>query len=133
MTAIMSPPVRIVRRVTALAFAGALVVAIAASVAPPARAHHGWSSYEADKPVKVDAPLADVRYRNPHAEVEVDSSGKRWLVILAPTGRMESRGLPPDSLKPGKVVTIEGYPRKDGTAEIRAERITVDGKTVELR
>jgi hypothetical protein len=26
-----------------------------------------------------------------------------------------------------------GYPRKDGTQEIRAERITAGGKTVELR
>ena len=33
----------------------------------------------------------------------------------------------------GKTVTIVGYPRKDGTAEIRAERIIVDGRTIELR
>ena len=33
----------------------------------------------------------------------------------------------------GKVITIEGFPRKDGAAEIRAERITIDGKTIELR
>jgi hypothetical protein len=96
-------------------------------------AHHGWSSYDADKTVKVEVPLAEVRYRNPHAEVEVDYQGKRWQVILAPVSRMESRGLAKDALAVGKAVTIEGYPRKDGTAEIRAERITVDGKVVELR
>jgi Family of unknown function (DUF6152) len=96
-------------------------------------AHHGWSSYDAEKMVKVDAPLAEVRYRNPHAEVEVDYQGKRWQVILAPISRMESRGLEKDSLATGKSVTIEGYPRKDGTTEIRAERITVGGKVVELR
>jgi hypothetical protein len=96
-------------------------------------AHHGWSSYDAEKTVKVEVPLAEVRYRNPHAEVEVDYQGKRWQVILAPVSRMESRGLAKDGLAVGKAVTIEGYPRKDGTAEIRAERITVDGKVVELR
>lgn len=96
-------------------------------------AHHGWSSYDADKVVKLDAPLTVVQYRNPHAEVQIERDGKPWVVILAPTGRMERRGLAPDSLVVGKVVTIEGYPRKDGTAEIRAERITVDGKAVELR
>ncbi len=96
-------------------------------------AHHGWSSYDADKTVKVEAPLTVVHYRNPHAEVQVDREGKPWVVVLAPTGRMESRGLPPNALTVGKVITIEGYPRKDGTAEIRAERITVDGKAVELR
>ena len=56
-------------------------------------AHHGWSSYDAEKTVKVEVPLAEVRYRNPHAEVEVDYQGKRWQVILAPISRMESRGL----------------------------------------
>jgi hypothetical protein len=110
-----------------------LVIAAALTLAPGARAHHGWSSYDANQAVKIEVPLAEVRYRNPHAEVEVDRDGKRWLVILAPTGRRESRGLPPEALKSGKVITIEGYPRKDGTAEIRAERIMVDGKAVELR
>jgi hypothetical protein len=96
-------------------------------------AHHGWSSYDASKAIKVAAPLAEVRYRNPHAEVEVEHDGKRWLIILAPISRMESRGLPNDALVKGKTVTIEAYPRTDGTAEMRAERITVDGKTIELR
>ena len=102
-------------------------------LAAPAWAHHGWSSYDADKTVKVEVRLAEVRYRNPHAEVAVDHEGKRWQVILAPISRMESRGLSKDALSVGKPVTIEGYPRKDGTAEIRAERITVDGKVIELR
>jgi hypothetical protein len=96
-------------------------------------AHHGWSSYDASKAVKLSVPLAEVRYRNPHAEVEVDHEGKRWLIILAPISRMESRGLPSDALATGKAVIIEAYPRTDGTAEMRAERITVDGKTIELR
>jgi hypothetical protein len=96
-------------------------------------AHHGWSSYDANKTLKFDAQHAEVRYRNPHAEVEVDHDGKRWVVVLAPISRKESRGFPGDALKAGKTVTIEGYPRLDGTPEIRAERITVDEKTIELR
>ena len=102
-------------------------------VGAAAWAHHGWSSYDASKVVTLNAPLAEVRYRNPHAEVEVDHEGKRWLIILAPISRMETRGLPNDALAAGKKVTIEAYPRTDGTPEMRAERITVDGKTIELR
>lgn len=116
--------------------AGRFTSAAAAAVVlttSAAWAHHGWSSYDADKVVKLEAPLTVVQYRNPHAEVQVDRDGKPWIVVLAPTGRMESRGLPANALVVGKVITIEGYPRKDGTAEIRAERITVDGKAVELR
>lgn len=110
-----------------------IVSSIAFLLSAVAWAHHGWSSYDAQKVMKFDAELAVVRYRNPHAEVEVEHEGKRWLVILAPISRMEARGLPSDALQEGKTVTIEGYPRTDGTAELRAERITVDGKTVELR
>ena len=36
-------------------------------------------------------------------------------------------------LAPGKAVTLVGYPRKDGTAEMRIERVIVGKKTVELR
>lgn len=115
----------IVKHLAAVALASATVAAWA---------HHGWSAYDADKTVKIEVPLAEVRYRNPHAEVEVDHQGKRWQVVLAPISRMENRGLPgAEALKVGKTITIVGYPRKDGTPEIRAERITVDGKTIELR
>lgn len=36
-------------------------------------------------------------------------------------------------LKVGKSVSVEGYVHKTDTSEMRAERITLDGKTVELR
>ena len=37
------------------------------------------------------------------------------------------------SMTTAKPVTLEGYPRSDGTSEMRIERVIVDGKTVELR
>lgn len=106
---------------------------VAALFAAPAIAHHGWGSYDAGKVMRFDAAPVEVRYRNPHAEISVDHAGNRWRVILAPTARMESRGLVEGALKVGKTITVEGYPRKDGTHELRAERIVVDGKTIELR
>jgi len=96
-------------------------------------AHHGWSSYDAGKALKIEAPIAEVHYRNPHAQIEIPYQGATWEVVLAPLGRLQARGLPEEALTKGKTVTIEGYPRQDGTHEIRAERITVDGKTIELR
>lgn len=101
--------------------------------AAPVLAHHGWGSYDAGKVMRFDAAPVEVRYRNPHAEIAVDYRGKRWVAVLAPTSRMETRGLPAGALKVGKKITIEGYPRKDGSAELRAERIVVDGKIIELR
>ena len=110
-----------------------LLILLTLLAALPVLAHHGWSSYDAKKTLRFEAPLAEVHYRNPHAEVAVDHQGQRWLVVLAPVARMTSRGLADDALKVGKTITIEGYPRLDGTRELRAERIVVDGKTIELR
>ena len=61
------------------------------------------------------------------------TADKTWNVVLAPPSRMENRGLPRDALKPGNTVTVVGYPNRSKPDEMRAERITVDGKTVELR
>lgn len=108
-------------------------LAAALLVAAPALAHHGWSSYDANTTLTIDARLDSVRYANPHAEVRIRHQGKDWNVVLAPVTRMTARGLPDGALVVGKAVTIEGYPRTDGSAEIRAERITVDGRVVELR
>jgi len=110
-----------------------LPVLAALLLALPAFAHHGWGSYDAGKTMRFDAALVEVQMRNPHAEVAVDHQGERWQVVLAPIARMTSRGLAEGALVEGKTITIEGYPRLDGSREVRAERIVVDGKTIELR
>ena len=63
----------------------------------------------------------------------LQSNGKRWTAVLAPPSRMDNRGLTNAMLKPGTTVTVVGYPNRNVADEMRAERITVDGKTVELR
>ncbi|MBN6151977.1 hypothetical protein JR065_16655 [Xanthomonas sp. AmX2] len=108
-------------------------IALAALLALPASAHHGWSSYDAQRPLRFSAQLQSVQYRNPHAEVEVMYEGKRWNVVLAPIARLSARGLSEQQLTVGKTIDIEGYPRSDGAPELRAERVTVDGKVIELR
>lgn len=104
---------------------------LAAPVA--ALAHHGWSSYDETKVIKHRSALSDVRWGNPHGSAKVRYQGANWDVILAPVSRMEARGLTRAMVGPRNVVVIEGYPRRDGTREMRIERVTADGKTVELR
>ena len=111
----------------------ALTATLALLATPAAQAHHGWSSYDAAKVIKLTAPVTDVTWGNPHGAAKVRYQGKVWDVVLAPVARMEARGLSQAMLTAGKPVTLEGYPRKDGVAEMRIERVTVDGKTVELR
>jgi hypothetical protein len=71
--------------------------------------------------------------RSAHGAIVIAINGQRWDVVLAPVSRMQTRGLAEADIAVGRTVTVEGYPRLDGTREIRAERITAGGKTVELR
>ena len=112
----------------------AAAVATFALLAPVASfAHHGWSSYDAGQVIKLTAPLSEVSWRNPHGTAKVSYQDRVWTVVLAPVARMEARGLTEAMLASGKPVTVEGYPRRDGAPEMRIERVTVQGKTVELR
>ena len=99
----------------------------------PAIAHHGWGSYDAANPVTVAGPILTVKYENPHATITVKGADKEWIVTLAPTSRMSNRGVTPDVVATGKTVTAYGYPSTVEKDEMRAERITVDGKTYEMR
>ena len=101
--------------------------------AVPAAAHHGWSEYDSSKPLTLTGTIQASGYEHPHGHVRLQVPGKAWLVILAPPSRMENRGLAPAALEKGKTVTVVGYPNRDKPEEMRAERITAAGKTVELR
>jgi hypothetical protein len=96
-------------------------------------AHHGWGSYDAAKPITVTGPIETSKYENPHATITVKAVDKVWTVTLAPVARMQSRGATPELVAVGKTVTAYGYPSRVEKDEMRAERITVDGKTVEMR
>lgn len=99
----------------------------------PAAAHHGWSSYDATQTLTIEAPLKALAWTNPHGAAAVRHKGQDWTVVLAPITRMEARGLSREMLKPGRKVTLIGYPRSDGTPEMRIERMIVSGTTYELR
>jgi hypothetical protein len=96
-------------------------------------AHHGWGSYDASKPITVTGPIETSKYENPHATITVKAPDKVWTVTLAPVSRMQSRGAPSELVAVGKTVSAYGYPSTAEKDEMRAERITVDGKTVEMR
>ncbi len=98
-----------------------------------ARAHHGWSHYDASKPLTLTGRIVEAAYDYPHATIKLQTPERLWLCVLAPPYRMDTRGLPRDSLKVGETASVMGYPDRDGADEMRAERITLAGRTVELR
>ena len=98
-----------------------------------ALAHHGWSEYDSAKALKLTGKIVEYGYEHPHGHLRLATPGKTWLCVLAPPSRMENRGLAKAMLAPGTTATLEGYPNRGKPEEMRAERITVGGKTVELR
>ena len=110
------------------------VVALASLlIGAPAAAHHGWSEYDSTTSLKLTGKIVASGYEHPHGHVRLEAAGKTWIVILAPPTRMENRGLPRAALKPGAHAIVVGYPHRNQPEEMRAERIIVGGKTVELR
>jgi hypothetical protein len=98
-----------------------------------ALAHHGWGSYDASKAVTVTGPIVTSKFENPHATITVRASDKVWTVTLAPTSRMNNRGATEKVVAVGQNVSAYGYPSTVDKDEMRAERITVNGKTYEMR
>ncbi|KAB0264815.1 DUF6152 family protein [Microvirga brassicacearum] len=96
-------------------------------------AHHGWGSYDVSKAFRISAPVEMLQWTNPHAHLMLKHEGATWEATLAPLSRMQARGLSEEMLKPGTAVVVEGYPSTRNQHEMRAERIIVAGKTVELR
>ena len=59
-----------------------LFVAGSLGLALPSWAHHGWSSFDQDRPLYLEGRATKVMWRNPHGEVELELS--------------ENPALPPD-------------------------------------
>ncbi|MCF5708274.1 hypothetical protein GIV19_13355 [Pseudomonas syringae] len=102
-------------------------------VATAAFAHHGWSEYDATTPLELSGTISQTGYANPHGFIHLKTADKTWTVVLAPPSRMESRGLTQQMLTIDNQATVVGYPNRSRPEELRAERITINGKTVELR
>lgn len=97
-----------------------------------ALAHHGWTGYT-EELQKLSGTIEQSSYSNPHGSIQLKTADKTWEVVLAPPSRMTTRGLTEGMLKVGTPATVEGYQSKTDEKEMRAERISIAGKTVELR
>lgn len=98
-----------------------------------ADAHHGWGGYDSTRVLTLTGVIRESTYEHPHGTLKFAVEGKVWDVVLAPPSRMQVRGLAKETLAPGTRATVVGYPHRSDPNEMRAERITIDGKTTELR
>ena len=95
--------------------------------------HHGWANYDQTTTLDHTGLVEKITYENPHGMLTLQHEDKTWTVVLAPPSRMTSRGLTKDMIRPGDTVRVVGYPHKEEKDEMRAERIYVGDKKIELR
>jgi hypothetical protein len=112
----------------------ASLVAVVAVGTDQVAAHHGWSEYNNRQTLNLSGQIQSVGYDNPHATIQVQTADKKvWRAILAPPSRMQRRGLSQSALQVGQTVRLVGYPHRTESSEMRAERIIIGKRTVELR
>jgi len=121
-------PKRIHRAMRVSFIAGAL---LAATI--PVQAHHGWSGYDSSRMLELKGKIVESGYEHPHGFIRLETEDKTWVVVLAPPSRMERRNLPRKLLSPGTEAIVVGHPNRTDDQELRAERIRIDGRSVELR
>jgi len=109
------------------------LIAALATLPLAALAHHGWSEYDTTQLLKLTGTIESSGYEHPHGSISLKTPTRTWMVVLAPPSRMDARGLAKELLKVGTTASVEGYANRGKPEEMRAERITVGGKTVELR
>ena len=62
-----------------------IAACLSAALAAPAGAHHGWSSFNLDKPVYLEGRVKSVKWSNPHAELVLEVAGGLKTPVDLPT------------------------------------------------
>ena len=111
------------------------LVAILALAAADVAAHHSFAVFFDDtKSVEVKGTVTSFRFTNPHAiiEIKAERNGRQetWRAETNAVTIMRRRGWTQDSLKAGDLITIEGWPARDGSNYMRMRRVVRADGTV---
>ena len=105
----------------------------------PVLAHHSFAAeYDGTKPFKITGVVTKFDLTNPHSWIHVDVKGPdgtvvNWAFETASPNVLFRRGIRKDFLKPGNMVTIEGYLAKDASHTGNAQKLLMpDGTQVIL-
>lgn len=87
--------------------------------------HHSFAVFfDADRSITVRGTVVDFQFRNPHGLIRIkviDADGKEltWKGETNSPSILERRGWSKDTLKSGEVITMEGWPARDGSNYLR--------------
>ena len=120
-----------IRRAIPLASIAVLLAAI------PVSAHHSFAAqYDRQKSVTLKGKVTKVEWANPHVYFYMDvtdDSGTvtTWAVENGPPTSLFREGGRKDTLKPGDMITVEGFRAKDGSNTANARSVVLsDGRKV---
>ena len=107
-----------------------------ASVLPfPVQAHHSFAvHFVSDSTVEVSGTVETFRFTNPHGiltfeAVDDDGNREEWRAETNSPNVLRRRGWDKNVLKPGDMITVVGFPARDGTNYMRISKVTfADGR-----
>lgn len=115
------------------ALAGAL--ALAATAAVPAQAHHSMAMFDSARKVTIEGTVKEFQWTNPHSYIQLmapENGGAKvveWSFELGAPMYLYARGWRPKTLKPGDKITVTYYPLRSGQAGgMVVDIVTADGK-----
>ena len=107
----------------------ALAVMAGLCLAPlSASAHHSFAVFFDDtKDVRITGKVTAFRFTNPHGTIALDVTDAQghvthWRAETNAPVVLQRRGWSRDTIKPGQVITIEGWPSRDGKPYMRLRR-----------
>lgn len=99
-------------------------------------AHHSFAVFFDDnKIVEVMGTVSDFQFTNPHGVITFTAKGPKgktesWKAETNAPTLLRRRGWTKDSLKPGDVVSVEGWLARDGSNYMRMRKVTRSDGTV---
>lgn len=106
-------------------------------LAGPVAAHHSFAVFfDSDRTVTVTGEVQEFQFRNPHGVIRIqvkksDGTEESWKAETNSPSILERRGWTRTILKAGDVITIDGWPARDGTNYMRMRSVKrADGTPV---
>jgi hypothetical protein len=93
-------------------------------------AHHSFAVFfNQEKTVTVTGAVKEFQFKNPHGVIKIVTKSKsgaeeEWKAETNSPSILRRRGWMPDSLKAGEVITMEGWPARDGSNYMRMRKVT---------
>lgn len=105
-----------------------VLVSLTGSVS--AWSHHSFSlEFDVSRPVELTGTVVNIQWTNPHAWVYIETEDEQgnvesWAVEFLGVITLMRRGMSPDTLGAGDLVTITGFGSRDGSNTANASSLT---------